>query len=1222
MAVDRGGLNYPITITLDASGSEQFRAELAANQTAWEEFRAAIKGTSATATELRALAQAALGASAATSEGAAAAGSATRASREHAGALTIEAAAIDRITKAQRERFIQEELAQSGRNRSGSRAKDFDAEVDALQRVVKAQRDANAVRALADKGLDPRARSDEAVALERIAKAEREARIEEALRSQGRTKTGAIAPAALTEEAAALDKIAKAERNARIEEALRLQGRLKSGALAPGPVLGPSAPPPVALTIQQQAQQKFDSSLETLRVRQLTQQLQAASPEFQRISAEMAGAESTAVRLALSIGRLVGVLGLFLAARAVAGGISSLVSGAVEFNAKIETATNTIATLLQAIGQVRNAQGQIVTGAEAFAITSGIAAKQVQGLQLSAAQAGTSFERMVEVLQQATGPGLAAGLNTDQIQRFSVAFSSAATTIGLQTRELSEEVRSLLSGNIKQGQSRVATLLGISPQDIAQISEGVSRVKTVRSDLEKEIEHLQKKKTLSVNEAGKLSSLLNTKLQQDIAKQSDAAKSQGKLFEFLTAKLEAFEKAQPLTSKSFDRLTERASGAAAQLLGAGGVGLFQSLKGLLDDVGSAIIKITDAGTKLAINPQAVVVIKAIADGLAVAVDEARLLLQELSPADFFQSASLLGTTLAAVAKLLAGILIGLVRGVNDVAFVFNAVLGTIRAIAGLVPDLLPSATFERAVALLTEVGVLILAAKAASVLWGIASIGVLTAFEGILSVLALILSPAGLLVGLFVAIAAVANKIKVEVFGIDAPFRRLLDVAVALSIQLFAAFLKVKDTAVNAFEFIGLFIKSMVVQAASDIVSSFTGALSDLIGGLAAAAHELGLEDLAKKLELAQGKVLNAANAALEGNAKVIRATEESAKRVSAELDKKNGETDKNTEKAVSEALDGQSKLSDAIGGSIADIENNIQDAVKKFQEGARKLQDTPPPGSVEDLKNKIATEFNASGGAPVTQLHGNAGTGVALSLDVPATVKANADLANSLLNEVFRPFGEELSNIITNALDPNSKIDVKKRFNDALKGIPFALLQIMFGINPRQSGATGGGIGFAHGGSVPQHAMPSLAHYARGVQGFEAGGPPAGIDSRDRVPIWAQAGEWVMRLAAVQRYGSGTMAAINAGMVDPTSLRALAGTRSVPVRAPRTPSYAMGGVVANSYAGQESATKTAPGGQVVRAVVVPNEQSFERQLAAGPQAMISWLERNSGQVNAALGRR
>ncbi len=84
------------------------------------------------------------------------------------------------------------------------------------------------------------------------------------------------------------------------------------------------------------------------------------------------------------------------------------------------------------------------------------------------------------------------------------------------------------------------------------------------------------------------------------------------------------------------------------------------------------------------------------------------------------------------------------------------------------------------------------------------------------------------------------------------------------------------------------------------------------------------------------------------------------------------------------------------------------------------------------------------------------------------------------------------------------------------------------------------GGAGLARGGPVVGRAgggtIPSPMPGARA---------PAGLSSVDRVPIFAQEGEFMMRLRAVRSYGLDVMNALNQGLVDPFQMRAMVGLAS-----------------------------------------------------------------------------
>jgi len=113
------------------------------------------------------------------------------------------------------------------------------------------------------------------------------------------------------------------------------------------------------------------------------------------------------------------------------------------------------------------------------------------------------------------------------------------------------------------------------------------------------------------------------------------------------------------------------------------------------------------------------------------------------------------------------------------------------------------------------------------------------------------------------------------------------------------------------------------------------------------------------------------------------------------------------------------------------------------------------------------------------------------------------------------------------------------------------------------------------------------------------------------------------MRLAAVRRYGEGVMASINAGLVDPFAMKALAGARpkNLVLRAGR--GAVGGGIITDRFATSEGDAGSRLGGHVVGAVIIANEQNLERQLAAGSGAMHAWLKREAPKIqNYFRGRR
>ena len=152
--------------------------------------------------------------------------------------------------------------------------------------------------------------------------------------------------------------------------------------------------------------------------------------------------------------------------------------------------------------------------------------------------------------------------------------------------------------------------------------------------------------------------------------------------------------------------------------------------------------------------------------------------------------------------------------------------------------------------------------------------------------------------------------------------------------------------------------------------------------------------------------------------------------------------------------------------------------------------------------------------------------------------------------------------------------------------------------------------VGFAQGGSIST------------TGGSRSPGSnirrPAGLDSRDIVPIWTQPGEWIIRKDSSLKYGSRIMRAINNGLIDPMALATLAGVRpSVTRRSSRGVGFQTGGQVAGART--IASTAAVPQPRVVAAVVVPDERNMERMLSGGGQAMLEWLSDNAPAVKGVL---
>src|SRR5690606_387562 len=102
-------------------------------------------------------------------------------------------------------------------------------------------------------------------------------------------------------------------------------------------------------------------------------------------------------------------------------------------------------------------------------------------------------------------------------------------------------------------------------------------------------------------------------------------------------------------------------------------------------------------------------------------------------------------------------------------------------------------------------------------------------------------------------------------------------------------------------------------------------------------------------------------------------------------------------------------------------------------------------------------------------------------------------------------------------------------------------------------------------------------------------------------------------------------MHAINEGAIDPSALRALAGSRKIgSTRKVRRLGYAEGGAIetARSVANSvHSEVEKAGGGDRVLPVLVADNQSFGRMLSGGKAAFMDFLGENAADIDGVLGR-
>lgn len=210
-------------------------------------------------------------------------------------------------------------------------------------------------------------------------------------------------------------------------------------------------------------------------------------------------------------------------------------SQAISFNSTVEQSQIGIAALVRTFGE---ASGKTVSMAESMAIAADIQKRlQIEGLKTVA-----TYEQLLKALQEGIGPALKAGFNPEQVVKFTSLMTQAAAALSVPMDQLGQEIRAILDGTIDQN-ARVAKALGLTNEKIKEMA------------------------------------------------------AQGKLFDYLSAKLKAFGDAGDAMSQTFSGAWSNLQDAVQMGLGTGLEQSFKSTTTLMLRMRDAIVTIDEqAGT--------------------------------------------------------------------------------------------------------------------------------------------------------------------------------------------------------------------------------------------------------------------------------------------------------------------------------------------------------------------------------------------------------------------------------------------------------------------------------------------------------------------------------------------------------------------------------------------------------------------------------------------------
>jgi hypothetical protein len=821
-----------------------------------------------------------------------------------------------------------------------------------------------------------------------------------------------------------------------------------------------------------------------------------------RLNRRVKATDNSAQQLLFTFRRLVGVLALFTLARQLSQGFAALVKSGFEFNQTLEQTRLGIAGIITAVAQVRDGQGRLLEGAEAFVAAQVSARRQQQLLRQDALRTTATFQELLEAFQIALGPGLAAGFNLDQVRRFSVLISQAASNIGLPQRQLSEEIRAILTGNIRQTTTRIAQVLNLTNKEVRK---------------------------LKAQGADVFFAELQQRLQGFALGAESAAQTVGGLFVRLKDVLELV------------------AGTAA-------TGAFETLRGVLKELFDALTLTEkgEFGDILRPDPEAQKAFEAIFQ----AIDRILRRMAELGRSIGIEGLTTAAEVLATTLEVAGGFVAGIVEGIQQVAILINASLSPLSELVG-----------------------------------GSEQIS-LSAVE--------IANNLGIIFSLMTAVNLVAGKVKVNflrmgviLVAVGATLQQLINAFTGLELTLSDTLEIIRLTFTEVFGRVIARLKIAFKEFANSLVLIFTSPFAEIT-------------------RLFQKLVINPIAGALALLAQIPGGIGKGFDDVRVGLEKLLA--------PVEQAIDKLNQDRQVIFDTTKDEENLdkfIQESFQKIVAFRSNIILRGVVGEGFDIRFKINGEEPKVG---------------------TDKVKAEFTALTTILRGVITSFSQFIAQSISDAFDPTTDVSIKERFARFLQQlakliiaqlVQLAIAKALLGFGAPAASLPGVATGRQKGGRIPgRGSQASLAHYTM-PQGLHTGGqatPPKGISRKDTTPIWAQPGEYMMRLSAVQKYGLGGMEALNRGLIDPGALSSMAGSRRLSRNTRRQVGFQTGGQIASQA--ETAAGSPAGGGggggdapSLGAALLVANETTAERLLAGGSKAVLDFIDEHGADIEGRLSR-
>lgn len=152
--------------------------------------------------------------------------------------------------------------------------------------------------------------------------------------------------------------------------------------------------------------------------------------------------------------------------------ISSVVKSGIELTGQFEQMKIGIASLIAVNSQSITSMGTHIDASQKFALAQKASAEAIQLLRKANLETPATLAELTRGFQSALGPAMALGMSINQTVKYSTLMTQAAAAMGVPMDQLSQEMASILNGNIDMN-SVVAKNIGLTNEQVkAHIKQG------------------------------------------------------------------------------------------------------------------------------------------------------------------------------------------------------------------------------------------------------------------------------------------------------------------------------------------------------------------------------------------------------------------------------------------------------------------------------------------------------------------------------------------------------------------------------------------------------------------------------------------------------------------------------------------------------------------------------------------------------------------------------